>query len=156
MRNLLIIIALIGVVAFACDQSAKEARTSQGYRYTLHTAGADTKAAPGDFVTFAVYVRKQDSVIFSTRMGGESPVIQIVDPAIDPGRQLDPVEDLLTELGVGDSATVVMELDTMPQKPPGFEDVSELFYDVVLEKIETEEEFLAAQEELKREQLAAR
>ncbi len=156
MRNLLIITALLGVFAFACDSSGKEARTSQGYRYTLHTDGASPKATAGDFVTFAVYVRKQDSVLFSTRMGGESPVIQIADPAADPLRTLDPVEDILTVLGVGDSATVVMELDTLPQKPPGFEDVSELLYDVVVEKIESEEEYMSAQEELKREALAAR
>lgn len=158
MRHLLVLITLAGVLLTACDTEPASQRTAQGYEYIIFTDNAETKATTGSYVYFDGYVYKQDSLVFSTKDVGQEPVIQIVDTAQLAGRPLDPVEELVALLGVGDSARVIIELDTLPefQRPVGFEDVSQLYYDVVVTKIVSAEDFEAEQQTRQAEATAER
>lgn len=111
-----------------------------------HIKTGSPTANPGDFVLFHAYVRNGDSLIFSTRQQGEEQIIQIPKEE-EPNRQPSPVEEALSMMGAGDSATVVINIDTLAQKPRGFENASDVFYDLVVTEISTEEAFKAKQKE---------
>ena len=55
---------------------------------------------------------------------------------------------------VGDSATVFISLDSLPQKPGGFEDVDEIIYDVVMVSIESADQFQDKQAKMQAEAAA--
>ncbi|MCB0639907.1 MAG: FKBP-type peptidyl-prolyl cis-trans isomerase [Lewinella sp.] len=133
-------------------------RTDQGYEYIIFEDAAPEKAMTGQYVYFDGYVYKGDSLVFSTKDVGQEPVIPITDPADLGGRPLDPVEELVAKLGVGDSARVIIELDTLPafQRPVGFEDVSQLFYDVKITNIVSAEDYEAEQAARRTEMTAQR
>lgn len=139
---------LIALLAVSCQQEADMQKTANGFEYIMHVSADGEKPAPGDYVRFHAYMRNGDSTIYNTRTqgGGELPVLQI--PVSDgPNRQPSPVEDLLREMGVGDSATVLINIDTLPEKPPGFENTSIIYYDLVTVSIQSNEAYMAEQSE---------
>ena len=99
---------LLSILVFACffmvaceqDSSSSSSNTTpEGHVYQLHRDAGGTKPNPGDYVVFDAYMRNGDSVIFSTKMQGQAPTIQI--PTADVTRQVSPIEDLLKVLGQG-------------------------------------------------------
>jgi FKBP-type peptidyl-prolyl cis-trans isomerase FkpA len=114
--------------------------TALGREYTLHTDAGGAKSKPGDFVYFQYIMRTADSTLANTREMGQEPYTQ--HPSDSMGvDQIDEVTDVVRSLGVGDSATVVMRIDTFPSKPPGLEDVDEIFFDIVVTDIVDEATF---------------
>lgn len=101
---------------------------------------------PGDFVYFHAYIRNGDSLLFSTRQQGQESVFQIAKEQ-PPGAKPHPVEQALSMMGAGDSATVSMNIDTLPQKPPGFENASVMLYDIAVSQVMTEEAYKTKQKE---------
>ncbi len=120
-------------LASGCNKP-KEQVTASGFRYTVHVDKDGDVPAPGDIVFFHATVRRDgsDSIYYDTRSSGEDlPSLQIPTEEI-PGQPASPVLELVRVLSVGDSATVVYQVDTMAQKPMGFEDAKELYYDIVI------------------------
>ena len=134
----------------ACEEGGKTLQTASGYEYINHTGLEGETPQPGDYVYFHAQMRNGDSVVYGSRMQGAEPFVQIPEGE-NPQRKASPVEDVLTELSVGDSATVMLNLDTLPQKPRGFEDVSTLYYDVVVTEILNKEAFQEKKAEEERE-----
>lgn len=130
--------ALLSLLA-ACQQGPEVMTSPNGYDYVIHQQTGGETPAYGEVVTFHVDVRQGDSVLFSTRTG-EAVKAPLQDPAMTPGQQSDPVLDVLPLLAVGDSATVTMELDSLAKATPGFEDVDEIYYDIVMLNIQSAED----------------
>lgn len=147
MRKFLFMLGLAAVFLYACQSDNQTLTTEQGTEYTLHTDAGNAKAQPGEYVFFHAQMRNGDSILYSTREQGQNPVIQIPTEELPGGQQLGPVEDVLSYLGVGDSATIGIRIDTLPQRPPGFENADVLYYDVVVTEIVDEETFNQRQEE---------
>ena len=127
----LLVIALMA----SCQQETTKT-TPGGFEYTVHRSGGGEKAKSGDQVSFHVVIRNGDSVMMDTRAGYQVPQFVIPEAA---EVSTDPVMDLLPMLSKNDSATVIMSLDTMAEKPFGFEDANEIFYDVVIVDLESKE-----------------
>ncbi|RME97295.1 MAG: hypothetical protein D6772_10605 [Bacteroidetes bacterium] len=138
MRQYLMFFLLLALLA-ACREQSKVMTSPNGYEYVLHKSTGGETPAYGDVLTFHVDVRQADSVLFSTRQG--DPVkAPLQDPSLTPGQQSDPVLDVLPLMAIGDSLTVTMKLDSLAKQTPGFEDVDEIYYDIVLLDIQTAEE----------------
>ena len=114
--------------------------TVLGRQYTLHTDAGGAQSSPGDFVYFQYIMRTADSTLANTREMGQEPYTQHPDESMGM-EEIDEVTDVVRSLGVGDSATVVMRIDTFPTKPPGLEDVDEIFFDIVVTDIVDEATF---------------
>lgn len=133
--RIFIYFAFLSLVALAaCEGGEKVLTTPGGYEYINHTNLNQEVPNAGDYVYFHAQMRNGDSILYGSRMQGSTPFIQIPETEA-PGRKPSPVEDVLKVLTVGDSATVMINLDTLPQKPRGFEDVSVMYYDVVITEI---------------------
>lgn len=141
MRLSLLIFVIAALAFVGCGKEEKV--TPSGYKYIIQKSTGGTKAKPGDYVYFHAQARNGDSVVYSSRAVGQEPFLQIPKTdQIEAGRTPSPVEEVLKEMAVGDSITVIVSLDTLPQKPPGFENAKELYYDVVMINIKSEDQFM--------------
>lgn len=142
MRLSFVVIALVAVVfALGCKKESK--RTPTGYEYIIQKNTGGAKPKVGDYVYFHAQMRIADSVANSSRLTGQAPFLQIMDASAtpEPGKQSSPIEEVLRDMAVGDSVTIIINIDTIPNKPQGFENVKELYYDVVAIEIKSKEEF---------------
>jgi FKBP-type peptidyl-prolyl cis-trans isomerase FkpA len=156
MRMVLFVALIMGAVLTACQSDAGKLLTPQGYEYIKHTNKEGAKPQPGDYAFFHAYVRNGEEVLFTSRVQKDPPFMQM-PYGEEPGRQISPVEEVLREMAVGDSVTILIRLDTVPQKPQGFEDADVMYYDVVLVELRSEEEQLRilGEEQAREEEEAA-
>lgn len=134
--------ALMALGFSSCSGGSGDAEqiALEGGSFIHHIKTGNPVANPGDFIFFHAYIRNGDSLVFTTREQGDAQFFQLPSEA-QPGRPSHPVEQGLALMGAGDSATVVINIDTLPQKPPGFENASEVFYDIAVTEIVTEEAY---------------
>jgi FKBP-type peptidyl-prolyl cis-trans isomerase FkpA len=139
MRYLLFLFTAV-VLLSSCDKKAEG-----GYKYVHHVKKGGKTPQVGEYAYFQVYFRNGDKVITSTRMrGGES---QYKMPEVSKdGKGVIPIVAGLRLMGIGDSLTIMMPIDTIKNLPDELKGVKELAYDLVLVSIKTEEEFKAEAE----------
>ncbi len=150
-REFFLLMLAIMVLA-GCNQEPQNQTTMSGYQYTIHKRAGGEKPNPGDWVYFEADWRTADSLLFSSRNqpAGQEPVVQIPEGE-DANRRLSPVEEVLPFMGVGDSATVTLKIDTMPNLPPHFAGEEFLYYDVVLTSVKSNEVYQEEQKVLQAE-----
>jgi FKBP-type peptidyl-prolyl cis-trans isomerase len=108
-NSFLLFIFLLLVVA--C-QKGKTMRTESGMKYILYTDGKGLKPLMGDYVTYEmVYKNENDSVLFDTRMNGVPFRMQLNNIPFKGS-----MEEGLTYLGEGDSATLFVSADSLNEK----------------------------------------
>ncbi len=155
MRFILFLLATSSLFYACGSESGGAMQTTEiGNRYQLFTAnGAGEKVQPGDFVYFHAAMRTEgDSVLFSTRDGGEANLPVVQAPELTASKdEIGPVEDVVRQMRVGDSAVVRVNIEEFPSKPPGMEMDTVVIYDVIVTEIVSEEEFTARQEVLQQE-----
>lgn len=158
MRTILFLL-LASTLFYACGKEGGSLETTEiGNRYQLFTAnGSGEKVVPGDYVYFNAAMRTEgDSVLFSTwASGGELPVVQAAELTATKD-EIGPVEDIVRQMRIGDSAVVRVNISEFQSKPPGMENDSVILYDVVVADIVSEEEFNSRQEALAAETEAKR
>ena len=118
-----------------------------GFEYTMFKKGTGKKAAPGDVLTFELHQYVDDSLMVSTRKMGRPQQMQIPPE----GSKLMKEQDVLANSTVGDSFRTSIKIDTMAQKPPGFENSGFVHYDFLITKIQSMEEITAEQEAKRKE-----
>ena len=148
MRSILFLLAA-SALFYACGEKGDAAMqsTDLGNRYQIFTAnGSGEVVQPGDFVYFHAAMRTEgDSTLFSTRTGGgDLPVVQAATTEATKD-EVGPVEDVIRQMRVGDSAVVRVNIDAFPNKPPGMEADSVVLYDVIVTEVVSEEDFTARQ-----------
>ena len=114
-----------------------------GHEYIIFKKGTGEASAPGDLLTFELYQFVDDSLIVSTRKMGRPQQFQV--PA--EGKVLSKEEDIMSTLVVGDSVRISIGLDTMKQRPPGFENNKFIHLDFMVTEKVSEAEFKQQQEE---------
>ena len=125
------------------------------YKYLKYTKLEGEVPKMGEYVYFHAQFRKRDTVMFASRENESAPFIQITEVN---DRSINPAEALIRELVVGDSATLEIRIDTLPQVPRGFEGERILYYDVVILDILDEaayEEKLAAEKAIRDKEIEA-
>lgn len=157
MRNYLILMVVAVMCMVAC-QNAEDAKTASGYKYEMHKDASGPVANPGDYVSFHVQMRNQDSIVFKSRDGSQVPQMQIPEPPTETAqaRRVSPLTEALALMSVGDSLTLYYPIDTLPQKPKNFENADFVIYDMVMTKIMNADEFKAEQDKLRAEMEAKR
>lgn len=153
MRNLTLLFIAVLFVATACESNEKKV-TEGGFPYEHHVSKGGTLPQSGDYVSFHVQMRNGDSVIVSSRSQPNVPKILIPEPPTDAesAKKVSPLIGALKLMSVGDSLTLFYPIDTLPQKPKGFEDADFMTYDIVLLDILSAEEFQKEQEAMRKEQ----
>ncbi|MCB0558475.1 MAG: FKBP-type peptidyl-prolyl cis-trans isomerase [Lewinellaceae bacterium] len=156
MRIVFFFAFLYALILLSCHEEGGLLTTQHGYEYINHTNLEGARPQPGEYAYFQVQIRNGDTITHSTREQGATPFLQI--PSINnPQRRPSPVEDVLREMSVGDSVTVLIRLDTMRARQKGFEDTDIMYYDVVLTDIKSMDSYQqgAKEEREEREKAAA-
>ena len=137
-----------GSLLWSCKPSAPEisGTTVGGYPYIIHESNEGPKAQVGDQVYFTVVWRSDSAITLSSEERGQKPRIDIQSTEGDMLKRANPVEQILPLLAEGDSATLVINLDTFPQRPPGFENSDNLYIDLRITEIKPAAEVQAAKE----------
>lgn len=154
MERRLFLLFTIVIFAFAsCDRGDypgfKEA--DSGLLYKIHIDEKGDKAKPGDYISVEMtYLTNEDSLLFDAK--GQSFPLHI-EPPVFPGD----INEALTLLGVGDSATFVIRADSFLLKnakltslPSFVDEDSKVIFHVKIHNIQTLEE-LEKEEELKKQ-----
>lgn len=145
MRSAFILASLSLLIAFSGCK--KDLLTADGTQYVIHTKAGNPKPNPGDWVYFHAYIRNGEEVINTSRKGDQVPYAQL--PANVDNEKGQSILQVLQYLGIGDSATIYVRLDTINPKPPGFETAEMLYYDIVVQDIKSDAKF---QEDMQAEQ----
>lgn len=126
----------------SCGTEGGVKTTKLGNQYILHSNLSEgPEAKTNDYVYVHATMRTADSTMFDTRdNGGQATAIPIPPDSLGAG-QVGPVEDVLRGLHAGDSVTVIVRIDTLEQRPPGLENVDELYYDIKVEEVLSKEDF---------------
>jgi FKBP-type peptidyl-prolyl cis-trans isomerase FkpA len=148
MRYLLFLFAAL-VVLSSCDKKAEG-----GYKYVHHVKKGGKTPQVGEYAYFHVYFRNGDKVISSTRMRGGETQYKMPEVSKD-GKGVIPIVAGLRMMGVGDSLTIMMPIDTIKNLPEELKGVKELAYDLVLMSIKSEDEF-KAEAAIKEQEFAAK
>ncbi|MCB9290358.1 MAG: FKBP-type peptidyl-prolyl cis-trans isomerase [Lewinellaceae bacterium] len=144
---LLVPLAIWGVYKIVGSSSGEGGKADTPQKITLEGVGVLTQyiktgnppPKPGDYVYFHAYVRNGDSLVYGSPQS-------LKFPAKQDGSSASPVLKALAMMGAGDSATLILNIDTLPQKPQGFENAKEMFYDIAVTDVVTEDAYQAGKE----------
>lgn len=142
----------LGLLLLFLGCQKKELRTPAGFRYTMHKDAPGAPAEAGDLVFFHVKVttNESDSIHYDTEKDDPStPRIKMPSAEEIQGMPPAPHLELLRLMSKGDSATVVWEIDTVSQKPPGYDNAKEIMYHIVVTDIRKNSDLEAARDKVK-------
>jgi len=135
-------ICIMTLVFMNCSSGTSNL-TPSGYAYTFHKDQAAVKGQPGEYAFFIIDVlNDQDSVIRTVRNGPELPSAQI-PTAETLGEKPNPVMEVFTLMGVEDSLTLVVPMDSIQAPVPGGGETTFIKYSIVMKEIISEEDYQA-------------
>lgn len=140
---------LIMIALVSCNT---ETITENGYHYTMHTDAGGANAKVGDYVYFLLDIKDDEgAVLQSYRNGPNMPSLKVTPPN-EQVYKTNPLLDLMTKLSEGDSVSLFIPTDSLPNVPPGYQDMAHFEYTVVVTDILDEEANQRKQDELAKEQ----
>jgi len=150
------IISVAGVLLLLSACSTKNNNINKslisGYEWEHYLDTDNPSPNVGDFVYFQMDIRDdRDSLLQSYRNQKQLPSVQILDPT-DINRKKNPMVDIVSNLAVGDSAAILVPVDSVPSMPPGLEYTKHIEYHIAVKEILTEEENDARAAEEQRKQ----
>ena len=128
----------------ACNGAQSNGETESGFRYIHHKKNKGTKPQPGDYVYYKVTIFADDSLVYDSRNESRAPRV-VMPEAEQLKTNPSPVIDVLYLMAAGDSLTLFYPLDSMPQRPPGYEEKEMIRYEIVMDSIQTADQFKAQQ-----------
>lgn len=137
-----ILACLLVILACGQDTDSDSSMTRRGYKVEHHVKNNGEVPSPGEYAYFQIVMRNKDSILNTSYLSDQIPRLQIPEAdAITPETPI--IVDALELMSEGDSVTLFYPLDSLPQVPPGFEDVEVIEYDIKLVEIKTADEFQA-------------
>ncbi len=138
--QVLVALAVVLLLIAACKTKDKFEYTPEGYPFKYHINESGDSPMAGDEVLYRMYVRNKDSVMHKSHEAvySNSPFAKVSIPKNEKIKKK-PHVDALSIMSPGDSITLYYKIDTLPQKPKGFEDAEYIFYDIVMVNFEKKE-----------------
>jgi len=125
-----------------------------GYEYEVYKEGTGEIPKVGEIVTLDLEVlNDKGETIDNSRDSEDRPVFQIPE-SNDPRTKGNAILGLLRIMKAGDSASVFVPIDSLPQYPDSFEGSAFIQYRMKVYTIELEEDFLARRNEEKTAKMA--
>lgn len=141
------IFAIFGGLFFSsCQEETTMGTTPSGFKYEHHVKNESAKPQKGEYAYFHVQMRNPmtGDVTYNSHDAPQMPKVAIPDFSKNPpGQKPSPVVEALSIMATGDSLTIFQSLDSIPRKPQGYEEASDVAYDIVLVSIKSQEEYKA-------------
>jgi len=126
--------------------------TNNGYAFKIHNDVSGDIAKPNDHVYILFDIKDSKGEVLQTYRNAPTTPSLKLPPLGDQAYKINPLLELLGELSTGDSASIYIPLDSLPNTPPGFPEDEIFEYAVVVEDVLSEEEHQTKQAEIQREQ----
>ena len=155
LRLLVYISFFIGSLTFSSCQSGGSGNTlSNGYKYTLHTSNEGPRPAIGEVVSLDFQLIDEAGKILddSRLINTSTPSIKVPEEN-DAATARNPMLALIRKMTIGDSATVIVPTDSLPNPPEDIKASKFISYVVKVNAIEDAE---AYRERINKEQLEIR
>ena len=149
--NYWLIVFLIFTGIWACKKKSNSlnilATTPSGFEYTIHKKGEGRAVEYGEVAYFHAIEVIDDSILTGdSYRSGNLRKIPVLRP--EENNQYGPLVDVLKELHIGDSITVVFNFDQL-RMPPGSPVFGKVQYDIKLMRLTTQRAFKSEQDSLK-------
>ena len=149
MTNLLkttLSLALVSSLLFSCNQF-KVTQDPDGSKYQIHSEGKGKKIKIGDILTFDLVIKAANDSTFENTYKRGQPITMVSQKGSYKGS----FENALTHLTEGDSATVMVNADSLFSRiqqplPAGITKGSEIKFIVKIKSTQTKEEFQKIQD----------
>ena len=143
-----IILFLISVLTFSiyfsCNEDVKNEKKSlvmeSGYEYEHHIQNEGTKPQIGQVAYYYFSLKADDSLMMNGREAEMLSKTMIPKPMIKGAGITSPTLEGIKLMSIGDSLTVKVPLDSIPELPPDFGKFSAFYYTMVLVDIKNSEE----------------
>ena len=147
-------IAILSFVALATLASCKPKleKLPSGYEYILHTNNTKGEMPQPTYTAYFHFSSSNDQGVVQSSYGEPQMPSAFIPTAAEMKDQPNPVIEALTKMHIGDSLTIIVPLDTIAQKPPGFENSKFLYYSIALKDVKTPQQ---QEEELQKMQMAS-
>ena len=137
----------VAMLITSCDSTTK---TESGLEYKHHVKNDGPTPQVGDWVSFKFDYGVNDSLVQPWKEGAEPIVRQMPDSSTkDPNIQF--FFDAMAKMSVGDSISLFVPIDSLPQKPQDLKPGDILKFDLVLLDIMSNDEKMAADMEKQKE-----
>lgn len=126
-----------------------------GYKYIVHESVAGDKAIPGQMITLDFELKGDDgTVLDNSRSPGNIPAVKM-PPVDDEQSKRNPMIAMLRQMAAGDSATIIVPADSIPNLPPAHKNYKHIEYVIKTHTIEEEESYKARLQDEQVKQRAA-
>lgn len=136
MRYLALIIMTIGFLSIGC-KSKKIVTKTPTKTQQIKEKATSKNPQTGDKVFFHVVMRTADSTLFDSH---KRRVQDIILKDVKAGSKESVIVDGLKSMSIGEKKTLVYKLDSTDRRHAGFENLTELYYDLELVDIKTKSE----------------
>lgn len=141
MKNYALSIVMAILILSACGDNTGRKTLSNGFEYQIYTNQPGTIPAAGDVVTLDLEVINDKGItIDDSRDVPTDPVFQIPKQGT-PDTDRNPLLSLLKLCRTGDSASVYVPIDSLPNHPPSFAGSELIEYRMKIHSIETPEAY---------------
>ncbi len=139
-------LALVSSLLFSCNQF-KVTQDPDGSKYQIHSEGKGKKIKIGDILTFDLVIKAANDSTFENTYKRGQPITMVSQKGSYKGS----FENALTHLTEGDSATVMVNADSLFSRiqqplPAGITKGSEIKFIVKIKSTQTKEEFQKVQD----------
>ncbi|MBK8700146.1 MAG: FKBP-type peptidyl-prolyl cis-trans isomerase [Saprospiraceae bacterium] len=130
----------------ACKNGTGDFKTSNGYKYTVHTKGSGKSAAINDYIYYTATVKADGDTIQHNADKANLPFMQLPKDwqSIKPPS---PFYEVFSKASVGDSITIFVPGDSIPQGNPSLAGKKELTFTLTIHDIKDSTAFAAFNEE---------
>ncbi len=145
MKKTLLLFAVIGI--FSCKEGGDKAstlKTPSGYEYVEHIQGEGEVAKLGDYVKFNYALRGSNGKVLQPFSTGELATLMI--PKEETKLKENPFTELFNGVNIGDSISLMIPIDSLPNKGPGLDSMEYLQYDIAVKQIISESDYKEEQE----------
>lgn len=137
MRIHLILITGMAIALLGCQKS-KQSTTLHGYVFDQHIAKGGRQPKAGEHAYFHAITMVGDSVLENTHIYPFTPAMRI---EVNPDREVAAIVEALEEMGIGDSITLHIPIDSLPFAPATFQSFKEIKHILSLVDIKDEDGF---------------
>ncbi|MDZ4707996.1 MAG: FKBP-type peptidyl-prolyl cis-trans isomerase [Saprospiraceae bacterium] len=137
MRISFILLTLCCAFCFSC-QKTKQSTTLSGYVFEHHIKLGGRQPKAGDHAYFHAITMVGDSILENTHVYPFIPTMRI---EVNPDREVAAIVEALEEMGIGDSITLHIPIDSLPFAPESFQSFKEIKHILSLVDIKDEVEF---------------
>lgn len=122
---------------FACQESGNNILPN-GYQYTIHSNETGPKPLPGQVVSLDFQlVSPEGKVLDDSRSPDNVPSVRVPE-TLDANAKRNPMLAMINLMSAGDSATVVVPVDSIPNLPPDYKKSPHINYVIKVHQIEDE------------------